>query len=140
MSSAEARLWALDTHTGPDALSEIRQTLAGIWRAHPEVPESVRTEIAIATGEIAANIIEHAAHDRSVRIRMEVVVLADEVQVRFIDDGLELGLDLDTVCLPEATAERGRGLAVARAVLRQLSYQRGPDGNRWTLLSERFSG
>lgn len=133
-------LWILDVRSGPETLQKVRETFAKIWRAHTEVPASIRTEMEIAAGEIAANIVEHAVVDGPVQIRMEVLVLADEVQVRFIDDGVALDVDLDKVRLPDDLAGRGRGLAVARAVLRQLSYQRAEDGNRWTLVSERFSG
>jgi serine/threonine-protein kinase RsbW len=75
-----------------------------------------------------------------VHMRIEVAVLPEEIRVRFIDDGRELEGNLHSVCLPDGMAERGRGLAVARAVLRHLSYQRTEDGNQWILLSERFSG
>ena len=136
---AEPELWVLDTLAQAGTLSEIRKTLAKVWETHSEVPPSVQAEMAIAADEIAANIIEHAGKDRTVHIRMEVLVLPDEVQIRFIDDGHEAKVDLAAVRLPDETAERGRGLAVAKAVLRRLSYQRTSDGNRWTLLSERFS-
>lgn len=136
---SEPELWVFDAPAMPGTLGEIRRTLAKVWAAHPEAPESVRSEIAIATAEIAANIIEHASGDRVVHIRMEVLVLADEVQVRFIDDGREAQVDLDSVQLPDEMIERGRGLAVARGVLRKLSYLRTAEGNQWTLLSERFS-
>lgn len=135
----EPELWVFDAVVRPQVLADVRETLAKVWSAHPEVPDSVRAEIAIATGEISANIVEHAARGRSTQLRMEVAVLPQEVQVRFIDDGHRLDVDLDAVRMPDAMAERGRGLAVARAVLRQLSYQRTEGGNRWTLLSERFS-
>lgn len=136
---ADPELWVFETLAKPGALAEIRKTLSQVWAAHHEVPRSVQAEMSIATGEIAANIMEHAGRDRTVHIRMEVMVLPDEVQVRFIDDGHESKVDLSTVRLPDETAERGRGLAVAKAVLRRLSYQRTPDGNLWNLVSERFS-
>lgn len=136
----DPELWVFDTVAGPETLGDVRGVLAKVWSAHAEVPESVRAEMAIAVVEIAANIIEHAGRGRPIRMRMEVLVLADEVQVRFIDDGHRADVDLDSVRLPDEMAERGRGLAVARAVLRHLSYQRTGDGNQWTLVSERFSG
>lgn len=135
----DPEIWVFDSLAQPGVLGEIRRILVSVWEAHAEVPHSVRSEIEIATAEIAANIVEHAGRGRPVNLRMEVVVLPDEVQVRFIDDGHEAHIDLDSVHLPDDLAERGRGLAVARTVLRHLSYQRVADGNCWTLLSERFS-
>lgn len=135
----ELQLWILDALAQPGTLGDIRKILSSVWEAHPEVPASVKTEIEIATGEIAANVLEHASSERPVHIRMEVLVLLNEVQVRFVDDGLEMRVDLESVRLADEMAERGRGLAIARAVLRRLSYQSTADGNCWTLLSEHFS-
>ena len=135
---SDSEIWVFDALARPGILDEIRRVLVSAWQANPGVPRSIRSEVEIATSEIAANIVEHAGMGRAVHLRMEVAVLFDEVQVRFIDDGHEVDVDLASVHLPDDMAERGRGLAVARAVLRQLSYQRLTDGNCWTLLSERF--
>lgn len=135
----EPELWIFETTASPGALAEVREVLDKVWSAHADVPNSVRSEISIAAGEIAANIIEHSGSGRDVQMRMEVMVLPDEVQVRFVDDGSRVDVDLDSVRMPDVKAERGRGLAVAKAVLRHLSYQRTDDGNQWTLVSERFS-
>ena len=45
--------WVWDAVVGPETLSDVRQALAEVWSAHPEEPDRVRAEIAIATGEIA---------------------------------------------------------------------------------------
>lgn len=137
--ASEAECAILETSSGPETLQKIRETLARIWQAHSEVPTGTQIEIGIASGEIGANIVDHAAVFRPAHIRMECLVLTDEVQVRFTDDGEELRVDLDSVRLPDELAGRGRGLAVARAVLRNLSYERTGGVNRWTLVSERFS-
>jgi serine/threonine-protein kinase RsbW len=92
----------------------------------------------IAAGEIGANIVEHAAPGRLVRIWMDVGVSATQVHVSFTDDGDPVLIDLNGVCMPDQDAERGRGLALARAVLEQLSYRRD-ELNHWTLASKRFS-
>ncbi len=134
----ETESWVMDAVTGPNTLREVRHALAEVWKAHGEVPERVRSEMAIAAGEVAANIVEHAGKGRPVRIRMQVRVSNDGVELRFFDDGERVQVDLHSVRLPDESAERGRGLAVAQAVLRHLSYDRTADGNQWTLVSERF--
>lgn len=122
---------------GPAALDEADLLLTQMWSAFPHVPSRVRTQMAIATAEIVANIIEHAAAGRRVRVAMEVRVLATEVWVKFTDDGAPMQLDLSSVSLPDHDAERGRGLALARAALERLSYQRN-SANHWTLVSKPF--
>lgn len=127
----------LEIDSGPDSLVEIERLLANAWSAHPHVPEMVRTQVAIATSEIGANILEHAAAGRLVRLAMVIRVLANHVWVEFTDDGGPLFVDLDAVSLPDDMAERGRGLPLAKAVLDRLIYQRDRM-NHWTLVSKRF--
>lgn len=127
----------LEIDSGPNALAEIERLLASAWSVHPHVPELVRTQVAIATAEIGANILEHAAAGRLLRLAMVIRVLANQVWVEFTDNGGPLRVDLNAVSLPDDMAERGRGLPLAKAVLDRLIYQR--DGmNHWTLVSRRF--
>jgi glycosyltransferase involved in cell wall biosynthesis/anti-sigma regulatory factor (Ser/Thr protein kinase) len=124
----------------PDFLAELQRTLDNAWAQHLEVPESTRIEVTIAAAEVGSNIIEHAGRGRDLHVRMDLWVLADQVHIEFTDDGLpaEVDLDLASVRMPDVMAENGRGLALARASLRELSYRRDADGNRWTLVSHRF--
>lgn len=132
---------ALEAAAAPDFPAEIQRTLDVAWVDHGEVPESIRTEVAIASAEVGNNILEHAGRGRDLRIHMEVRVPGDHVRIEFTDDGLPVALDLDlsAVHMPDAMAENGRGLALARAALADLSYERVEAGNRWTLVSQSFA-
>jgi serine/threonine-protein kinase RsbW len=136
MSQSETRV--LETDAGPGALGDIENVLERTWSAHPAVPPIVRMHMGIAAGEIGANIVEHAAAWRAVRIWMDVRVLPSQVHVEFTDDGDPVQIDLGAVTMPEDTAERGRGLALAQAVLEQLAYRRS-ELNHWILVSKHFS-
>ena len=46
-------------------------------------------------------------------------------------------MELTAAALPDDCAERGRGLAIAQSVLRELSYRRN-SANHWTLVSRQF--
>lgn len=128
----------LDTVTSPATLDEIGMMLDRTWSAHSHVPEDVRTQVAIAVSEIGANIVEHAARGRPVRLRMEVLVSPQVVRVAFLDDGPPAELDLVAPVMPHHTAERGRGLAMAHAVLDRLLYYRNAF-NHWILVSKSFA-
>lgn len=129
----------LDTVAGSATLDEIGIMLERMWSVHSHVPDEVRTQVAIAVGEIGANIIEHSASARPVRLRMEVLVSPGQVRVAFLDDGPPAVVDLTGVPeMPHHTAERGRGLALAHAVLDRLSYHRNLF-NHWILVSNRFA-
>lgn len=135
MNRPESRV--LEGETGPGVLTQIARVLDETWSAHPEIPSAICTQMSIAAGEIGANIVEHAAQGRAVGFRMEVRVVPGEVHMFFTDAGIPLQVDLDTVSLPDAMAERGRGLALAKAALADLSYRRDTV-NHWTLISKRF--
>ncbi|MCV7366907.1 anti-sigma regulatory factor [Mycolicibacterium duvalii] len=123
----------LETRTGEDTLERIQQVLDETWAAH-EIPDIARMHVELAVSEIASNIIEHSADGKPVRLRMEVALLPDAVRITFTDDGHAAPVDLSTVAMPDDTAERGRGLAIAHRVLDEISYRRDADGNHWTLV------
>ena len=126
----------MDIAAGPGTLCEIQAALDTFWSLHEEVPARVRLDVEVAAAEIAANILEHCC---AVSLRMELWVLPNEVQVEFIDSGDPVAVDLNSVCMPDEMAERGRGLAMAQAALRLLAYFRDEVGNHWKLVSHAFS-
>jgi len=130
--------FVLDTVTGADTLDGIGTMIEQLWLSHDHVPDAVRTEIEIAVGEISANIIEHSAKDGPVRLRMEVRVLPDKIRVSFVDDGLPADVDVTAPVMPDQSAEGGRGLALAHAVLDRFPYRRSLV-NHWTLVSRQFA-
>lgn len=128
----------LRTVCGSEALTEIADALDAQWAAHDRVPETIRIQLGIAVGEIAANIIEHAAHGEPVALEVEVHTRADRVEVRFTDYGKSAEINLDGVGFPDDFAERGRGLAICKAALAGLTYRHSGGRNHWTLVSHRF--
>lgn len=124
----------------PDFPGELQRTLDDAWAAHPEVPEVIRMEVAIAAAEVGNNLVDHAGRGRDLHIRVAVWVLDGQVRVHFTDDGLPArsGLDLSSIRMPDVMAENGRGLPLARASLSELSYHRDSTNNHWTLVSRRF--
>lgn len=135
MSPAETRV--LETTAGPAVLADIEAALERTWSAHPQVPQVIRMHMGIVAGEIGANIVEHAARLRPVRLWMDVDVQPSQVHVEMTDDGDPVHIDLDAVSMPDDTAERGRGLPLAQAVLDRLMYRRS-DRNHWILVSRTF--
>lgn len=129
---------ALEAAPGADFPAEIQRTLEEAWARHSEVPEAVRMDVAIAAAEVGNNILDHAGRGRDLEIRMDLWVRDNQVRIEFTDDGLPGELDLASVRMPDVMAENGRGLALARACLNELSYHREGNGNRWTLVSRPF--
>lgn len=124
----------LEAFTGPNTLDQIQGTLDLLWEQHPQVSPTARIHMELAACEIGANILKHARGGEPVRMRMEADVRDGAVRVDFTDDGHPAPVELDTVAMPTEMAEQGRGLALAVAVLDQLSFQRDARSNRWSLV------
>jgi serine/threonine-protein kinase RsbW len=129
-----------------DPLGPVHAALVDLWAAaertlrHP--PEAAwRAEFATAVGEIAANVARHAFDDPAAAA-FEFAWSLDRRGVRatFRDAGVPFAGALpgalpaaagggDAAALPEG----GWGLALARAALDDLSYDRAGGENRWVL-------
>jgi serine/threonine-protein kinase RsbW len=118
----------------PDPLGAIHTALEALWTIHPHVPDGVRIQITIASVEVGANIVEHTSVDQPLQIGLRLELVNGQVHVAFTDNGPPVDIDLASVVMPDAMAERGRGLALAR-----LAYRYDDVGNHWTLISQRFA-
>ena len=107
----------------------------------PGLAETDRTMFTLAVCEIATNIAEHALPrgDETVRLRVTLSIDADAMQAVFVDTGHPATLDLGAVALPGDDAESGRGLAIVRASVDDLSHD-ADDGNTWRILRRRRTG
>lgn len=86
----------------------------------------------LAVSEITTNIVQHS--DGAVSVRMELEVGAEEIRAVIRDTAPAVNLDWTEVSLPDdETAESGRGLSLARAVLDGIELTSSPAGNTWTL-------
>jgi serine/threonine-protein kinase RsbW len=128
----------LETVTRPEVLGEIHRALDRCWAQHRDIPASIRMTVATGVAEIGANIVQYAGGGRPVPIRMDIEVLQHRVKVVFTDEGEPATVDLESLSAPDPLAKHGRGLALASAVLKELSYHRTGNCNQWTLLSRRF--
>lgn len=129
----------IDTVARPQALAEIQCCLDDLWSSHSEVPDDVRTHISVAAAEIATNIIENAAGGPPVRLQMQLCLTPEQIEVTFTDDGTAALVDLKSVALPGELADRGRGLAIAKELLDELSYRRDGIRNQWKLARRRIA-
>ncbi len=135
---ANPNVKAIKAESEADFPCGVQCTLDNAWVDHPEVPNNIRIDVATAAAEVGNNILNHSGRDRDLQIRMEVLVPDDHVRVEFTDDGLPAEVDLESARMPDVMAENGRGLALARACLAELSYHRDDSGNHWTLVSQQF--
>lgn len=130
---------AMEIGGHPDPLAAVQSQLDALWSIHPHIPDDVRMQMQISTAEVAANIVEHAGSGHPLRIRMSAAVIDDQVHIVFTDNGPPSDIELSKVTMPDEMAERGRGLAIAQALLDRLAYRCDESGNHWTLSSKHFA-
>ena len=133
----------LRTEARAESLEQVYDALECFWARLERAGLSAsgqrwQLELATATVEVVANVIEHAystdAADRPLGVRL--AFFADRAEALIVDRGRPytpdpIGSPPDLDELPEG----GWGLVVARAAVDELSYGRSEQGeNRWRLL------
>ena len=86
--------------------------------------------------EIANNIIEYAGNQSAGQtpiLDLSVTAAPGQLAASLTDTGPPANVDLAAVHMPDVHAEIGRGLALARALVDQLAYQRKDNSNEWSL-------
>jgi serine/threonine-protein kinase RsbW len=134
--------YRLEAPARPESVDLVHDLIEKLWthEAPPTVTDRIRFETAVI--EILSNIVEHAARvdppDVDPR-QFHLVVLCDDrsIEAQFGDDGRPAEIDLESVAMPGSDAEAGRGLAMASAVVDELSYERIGPVNHWKLVCHR---
>ena len=123
----------------PEMMNLAHDAIERLWSAHEGVGAVERIRFETAVVEILGNIIEHAYeldtsdNPQTRRFDLALTVTDREVVAEFGDDGRPVALDLSAVSMPDDEAESGRGLAMAKAAVDDLSYDRVEGRNHWRL-------
>jgi serine/threonine-protein kinase RsbW len=144
LGQVEGRL-ELSAPATPEIMELVHALVEQLWLAHDDVSETDRNRFETAVIEIFGNIVEHAyaleptTEDGGVMRRFDVCLAAtdDRLLAAFGDNGLPSALDLSDVAMPDELSEGGRGLALATALLDDLSYERIEGRNHWNLVCVR---
>ena len=87
-------------------------------------PECIN-DIRLALSEACTNVVEHAATDDEYEVRLEV----DEQRCEITVKNTGLGLDAEALSgvMPDTSSARGRGVAIMRAVMHDVSFRSDPE-------------
>jgi len=135
----------------PEHLADVHVALAKLWREvdglWPRPPDALwRAQFATGVAEIGANIMQYAyEYETPGTVSLRLRVFDRSIEACFSDTGKPYTARLDTEAsaadgsdLP-ALAEGGRGLALTRAAVDELKYDRGEAGiNHWVLVKRRL--
>ncbi|MEU9834847.1 SpoIIE family protein phosphatase [Streptosporangium sp. NPDC048047] len=109
-------------------LAPVRRALRN-WLTQCDLPAQTIQNVLVAAGEACANAIEHGhrhAPGDIVRLRAEAFV--DNLRLTVADSGRW------KLPRPEANAHRGRGVALMRAMMQQVTITPGPSGTTVDML------
>jgi serine/threonine-protein kinase RsbW len=126
--------------TDPECLGMVLDLLADMWAISTDVSELDQMMFETAVIEIAANIVQHGTEEGPVNCNLVLEVYPDRLDAHFKDDGVTAHVDIGAATMPDAFAESGRGLAMVKAAVDVLTYERRDGDNFWKLSRTRTRG
>jgi serine/threonine-protein kinase RsbW len=120
----------------PEAVEGAHEQLEEFWQAAPEVPELDRIAFETAVIEAVSNAVQHAVAAPGSAVELGVDLSAEpfRLEARISEFGAaEPDLDAQVEAASGNDAESGRGLALIRALVTTLTFERHEDTNVWTL-------
>lgn len=119
----------------PDCLDKVHRLLEDLWAGSPDVSGTDRVMFEMAVIEIAGNIVKHGVGtgEGPVNCNLTLNVYLEKLEANFKDDGRSAAVDVDAAAMPDDLAVSGRGLALAKAAVDVLMYERHNGANHWTL-------
>ncbi|NKY86663.1 SpoIIE family protein phosphatase [Nocardia veterana] len=119
----------LDVPAEPRRLAELRRALTG-WLAAAAVGHDLAADLVAAANEACTNSIEHAyPHDRAGHVELTAECVGGTVCIEVVDSGTWRPL-------PEDPGNRGRGLAMMRALTDEMAIDHTGGGTRVRLTAE----
>ena len=117
----------------PRDLTAVHELLRALWSDLPELPPADRFAFGTALVELAGNVVEHADDGRGLTCEIRVTAADDALAAQLQDTGRLAEVELGERPMPDALAERGRGLALVQRLVDDLAYERDGGINRWRI-------
>lgn len=121
----------------PAGLDALHALLRRVAEEHPSLAESDLMLFETAVIEIAANVVEHGGGGGTTTWTFTVTVTGTELRGELSDNGTAFEGELAADMPVDLWAESGRGLALARSSLDELTYHRDGGANHWHLVRVR---
>jgi serine/threonine-protein kinase RsbW len=131
--------YALNAFAIPESLELLHDLFEGVAADHPGVPARELSLIETAVIEIAGNVIEHGRPPGRVEWHLRLQLTEGRLLATLTDTSTRTAPDPADAVAPGPLAESGRGLALARAAVDELTYDRVGECNSWTMI-RRYGG
>ncbi|MCA4134739.1 ATP-binding protein [Arthrobacter sp. M4] len=120
----------------PEAIESVHNHLDAIWADAAFVPDTDQMIFTTAVIETAANVVQHGRPigDEPVELGVELTVSATRLQAKVSAfHAIEPIVPYDDAELPDEDSESGRGLALIKALVTTLIFERQDETNTWIL-------
>jgi sigma-B regulation protein RsbU (phosphoserine phosphatase) len=140
LGAGAGECWRTSVASEPEDMARAQRRIEAILRAR-HVPSETVHDCTLAAEEVMANIAEHAYAGRSGLARVEIRLLAEEIQLRFEDSGPPFNpLEQPAPDLDASLAERrvgGLGILLIRRLVDRCEYAREGSTNVLTMSRRR---
>jgi serine/threonine-protein kinase RsbW len=139
VTESAAHLRVLQECSRPECLDRIHQAMEELWAEVTDVDQVDRMLFEIAVIEVAGNVVRHGGGDGGFDCQITLRVFDRSLEATFCDTGRRAEVDIAGADLPEEDSEHGRGLAMARDAVDELSYERVDGTNCWRIRRDRVA-
>lgn len=116
-----------------EGIEQLHAALAAFWHEAGVAPEA-QIRFGTALAEVVANILQYAVGPGDAPIQLRLRYTPARIEAQLVDRGRAWDRPAIAKSLPDDWHERGRGLAIAGAMLDTLQYRRFRNLNCWRLV------
>ncbi|AOT02188.1 ATP-binding protein [Arthrobacter sp. U41] len=127
----------------PEVVEAVHAELDGLWDDASFVPDMDRMTFATAVIEAASNVVQHAVPESAapVELGVDISVTSVRLEARLSAFGAACPDPMHTdSAMPDGEAESGRGLALIRALVTTVTFERQDGTNTWILSKSPLQG
>lgn len=138
------RVLARCSRQGPataETVNALHEDFTDLWENADFVPELDRMAFSTAVVEAAANVVNHAvpSTDNPLQLGVDVTVRSHRLEARILEIGAEPpspAIRVPVTSPVDDDAESGRGMALIRALVNTIAFERHGEDNVWVLHRE----
>ena len=117
----------------PETLDRVHEMMDGIWIASPEISSEDQMSFETALIELMSNVFRHADSGKGITCTLTVRISEDAIDASISDTGESGDIKLTNTLMPDEFEESGRGFALIKALVHELSYERENEHNNWKI-------
>lgn len=120
----------------PETVDALHAEFDALWAEAEFVPEMDRMAFSTAVIEAASNVVRHAVPSSAAPLQLgvDITIRPRRLEARICEIGAAPAApDIAARETPDAEAESGRGLALIRALVSTITFERRGEDNVWVL-------